>query len=247
MKDGENEQETLSLRQFQTLLCERIRFHRSTSRTCGSPVAFLANNQSLNLGIGDDAAVVRSSPRKDTVVTADLLVEDIDFRRNTAPAYLLGHKALAVSLSDIAAMGARPRWSLVSIGVPDDVWQSEFANDFYEGLLHLAGQYDVQLIGGDTSRTPEQIVIDSIVVGECAIDRAIKRSGAKPGDQIFVTGSLGGAAGGLRLIERGAHLADQNFSANETQAFDHLLLRHFDRNHASVGELCWARNNWPPR
>src|ERR1044072_4891594 len=85
-------------------------------------------------GIGDDAAVIRSSAEKEIVITTDLLIEDIDFRRTTAPALLLGHKALAVSLSDIAAMGARPRWSLISIGVPDDVWQTAFVDQFYEGF-----------------------------------------------------------------------------------------------------------------
>ena len=184
------------------------------------------NLQSVAVGIGDDAAVVRTVGGKETVITTDMLVENIDFRRHTSPAKLLGHKALAVSLSDIAAMGARPRWSLVSIGVPDDLWPSEFANNFYEGLLQLAAQYDVQLIGGDTSRTPEHVVIDSIVVGECAADSAIKRSGAGPGDLVFVTGSLGGSAAGFRLIERGAHLADQHLGANETQILDQLLLRH---------------------
>jgi thiamine-monophosphate kinase len=183
-------------------------------------------NQSLLVGIGDDAAVLRATANRDTVVAADLLVEDVDFRRTTVPAFFLGHKALAVSLSDIAAMGARPRWSLVSLGLPEDVWQSEFTNKFYEGLFELAGNYDVQLIGGDTSRAPERIVIDSIVVGECARDSAVKRSGAAPGDRIFVTGSLGGSAAGLRLIERGAHLAEQSLGTNETQVLDQLLLRH---------------------
>ncbi|MEN3326704.1 MAG: thiamine-monophosphate kinase [Acidobacteriota bacterium] len=175
--------------------------------------------------IGDDAAVFHSAAGKDTVVTADLLIEDIDFRRTTAPPTLLGHKALAVSISDIAAMGARPRWCLISIGVPEEVWQTEFIDQFYEGLATLANRYDVKLIGGDTSRTTEKIVIDSIVIGECIAGQAVKRAGARPGDQIFVTGSLGGAAAGLRLIERGAHLAEQNFADEDSQKIDHVLLR----------------------
>ena len=176
-------------------------------------------------GIGDDCAVLRGTQGNEIVITTDLLVEDIDFRRTTAPALLLGHKALAVSLSDIAAMGARPRWSLISIGVPEDVWQTYFVDQFYEGFASLAHKYDVQLIGGDTSRTPEKLVIDSIVLGECRAEQSVKRAGAQPGDQIFVTGSLGGAAAGLRLIERGAHLAEQNFADEDSQKIDHVLLR----------------------
>jgi len=184
-----------------------------------------ASGHSLVAGIGDDAAVLRSTPGKETVITADLLVEDIDFRRTTTPPYLLGHKALAVSLSDIAAMGARPLWSMVSIGVPEDVWQTDFAERLYDGLLDLASRYGVQLIGGDTSRTNERIVIDSIVSGECSAGMAVMRSGAQAGDQVFVTGSLGAAAAGLRLIERGAHLAEQNLADEDSQKLDHILLR----------------------
>ena len=182
-------------------------------------------SQSLIAGIGDDAAVVRGTAGKEIIITADLLVEDIDFRRTTTPPYLLGHKALAVSLSDIAAMGARPLWSLISIGVPDDIWQTDFVDRLYDGLFDLASRYGVQLIGGDTSRTPENIVIDSIVAGECAAGMSIKRAGARAGDQIFVTGSLGAAAAGFRLIERGAHLADQNLADEDSQKLDHVLLR----------------------
>ena len=184
-----------------------------------------AAGHSLVAGIGDDAAVLRSTPGKETVLTADLLVEDIDFRRTTTPPYLLGHKALAVSLSDIAAMGARPLWSMVSIGVPEDVWGTDFVERLYDGLLDLASRYGVQLIGGDTSRTNERIVIDSIVSGECAAKMAVMRSGAQVGDQVFVTGSLGAAAAGLRLIERGAHLAEQNLADDDSQKLDHILLR----------------------
>lgn len=180
---------------------------------------------SLIAGIGDDAAVLRSTHGKETVITADLLVEDIDFRRTTMPPYLLGHKALAVSLSDIAAMGARPLWSMVSIGIPEEIWQTDFVERLYDGLLDLANHFGVQLIGGDTSRTNERVVIDSIVSGECNAGMAVLRSGAQAGDHIFVTGSLGAAAAGLRLIERGAHLAEQNLADEDSQKLDHVLLR----------------------
>src|SRR5215207_1235521 len=139
-----------------------------------------SSNQSIVAGIGDDAAVFRTTSGKETVVTTDLLVEDIDFRRTTTPPFLLGHKALAVSLSDIAAMGSRPLWSMISIGVPDDVWQTEFVERLYDGLLDLANRYGVQLIGGDTSRTTESILIDSIVAGECGAGMSVMRSGASP-------------------------------------------------------------------
>jgi thiamine-monophosphate kinase len=182
-------------------------------------------SQSAVTGIGDDAAVFRSNSNKETVVSTDLLVEDIDFRRTTTPPYLLGHKALAVSLSDLAAMGSRPLWCLISIGVPEDVWQTDFVDRLYDGWLDLANRYGVQLIGGDTSRAHEHIVIDSIAIGECTAGMAVKRSGAQPGDQIFVTGSLGAAAAGLRLIERGAHLAEQNLADEDSQKLDHVLLR----------------------
>src|ERR1044072_1107668 len=184
-----------------------------------------ASGHSLVAGIGDDAAVLRSTPGKETVITADLLVEDIDFRRTTTPPFLLGHKALAVSLSDIAAMGARPLWSMVSIGVPEEVWETDFVERLYDGLLNLASRYGVQLIGGDTSRTNERVVIDSIVSGECAAGMAVMRSKASVGDQVFVTGSLGAAAAGLRLIERGAHLAEQNLADDDSEKLDHILLR----------------------
>ncbi len=180
---------------------------------------------SIVTGIGDDAAVFRSNSGKETIVSVDLLIEDIDFRRTTTPPYLLGHKALAVSLSDLAAMGSRPLMALVSIGLPEDVWQTDFVDRMYDGWLELANRYGVQLIGGDTSRAHEHIVIDSIAIGECSPGMAVKRTGASPGDQIFVTGSLGAAAAGLRLIERGAHLAEQNLGDEDSQKLDHVLLR----------------------
>jgi thiamine-monophosphate kinase len=177
-------------------------------------------------GIGDDAAVLKSLTGTDVVVSTDLLVEGIDFRRDTIRPNQLGHKALAVSLSDIAAMGARPRWTLLSIGVPKDVWQSSFIDSFYDGVFQIADRFGLKLIGGDVSRTPEKIVINSIALGECLLEREVFRSGAKPGDQIYVTGFLGDAAAGLRLIERGARLRDDNSTPTDGNPIEHLLLRH---------------------
>jgi thiamine-monophosphate kinase len=161
------------------------------------------HHSALLQGIGDDAAVIRRRGGPDTVITTDLLVEGIDFRLESAwtSPRDLGHRALAVSLSDVAAMGARPRFCLLSIGVPRALWRGRFLEEFYRGVRSLAARHGVQIIGGDTSRTPERVVIDSIVVGEVRRGRAVLRSGARAGDRIFVTGALGGAAAGLRILE----------------------------------------------
>lgn len=163
----------------------------------------------LITGIGDDASVITQLAGRAVVVTTDLLAEGIDFYRDATPPRLLGHKALAVSLSDIAAMGARPLWSLVSIGLPDDVWNDTFKDEFFDGYLTLADEYGVALAGGDVSRTVDQIVIDSILLGEVNSGAAVLRSTARPGDQIYVTGALGGSAAGLKLIEMGARISRQ--------------------------------------
>src|SRR5712671_7409090 len=105
----------------------------------------------LITGIGDDAAVVSELANRDLIITTDLLIEGVDFYRDTAPAHILGHKALAVSLSDIAAMGARPFWSLLSIGMPTATWQDQFKEELFAGYLELADHFGVTLTGGDIS------------------------------------------------------------------------------------------------
>ena len=208
---------------------EKLR--RRVEEGTGSASASIPHPSSLVRGIGDDAAVFRSMAGNDVVVSTDLLVEDVDFRRDTTRPDLLGHKALAVSLSDVAAMGARPFWALLSIGVPETVWNSEFLESFYSGFFELANRYAITLVGGDVSRTPDKIVIDSILIGETAKTGAVFRSGAAPGDQIFVTGFLGDAAAGLRLIERGARLpsrTDQSAQANP-EAVEHHQLEYLLR------------------
>lgn len=160
--------------------------------------------------IGDDGAVIRQNSANDLVVTTDLLVEDVDFRREWFVPRLLGGKALAVSLSDAAAMGAKPLWSVTSIGLPKDVWQTDFVERFYEGWNETALKFGVTLVGGDISQTPDKIVVDSTVFGDVPHERAVTRSGAQNGDFIYVTGSLGGASGGLDLLESGLRFDAEN-------------------------------------
>jgi len=162
--------------------------------------------------VGDDCAVVPKNRASDLLITSDLLVENVDFRLEWATPEQIGHKALAVSLSDIAAMGGTPTFGLVSIGVPQELWDSGFPDGFYQGWHELAARFDVEMIGGDTSKSPDRVVIDSIVLGDVPVGRAILRSGARPGDAIYVSGSLGGAAGGLTLLENGKSLSDSTGS-----------------------------------
>src|SRR5919112_810939 len=182
---------------------ERVRRREEARLESHTHSSLITRHSSLLKGIGDDAAVLRQRAGLDTVVTADLLVEDVDFRLGSGGSSPrdLGHKALAVSLSDVAAMGARPRFCLLSVGVPRSRWRGRFLEEFYAGGRSRAEAHGVLIVGGDTSRTPERVVVDSIVLGEVRSGRAVLRSGARAGDQIFVTGSLGGAAAGLRILE----------------------------------------------
>ncbi len=172
--------------------------------------------------VGDDCAVLPKDAETDMVVTADMLVEEIDFRLDWTTPEFLGHKTLTVSLSDIAAMGATPKWALLSIGIPTALWKTEFLDHFYSGYHSHARRADLELVGGDISRSPDKLVIDSIVVGEVPKGRAIPRSGAKIGDAIVVTFRVGGSAGGLRLLESGRRLADQLESWEENLLLAHL-------------------------
>ena len=141
------------------------------------------------LGVGDDAALVRVEPGMELAVSTDLLVEETHFRAGADPRKL-GHKALAVNLSDLAAMGATPRWATLALAIPsaDEAWLEAFAG----GLFALADRYDVELIGGDTTRGPRSICI--AILGEVPAGQALLRAGARSGDDIWVSGELGAAA-----------------------------------------------------
>lgn len=150
----------------------------------------------VRLGIGDDAALLAPPPGQALVATTDLLVSGVHFLPDADPA-ALGHKALAVSLSDLAAMGAAPAWLLLNLALPvvDEDWLARFC----KGLFALAERYGVQLVGGDTSRAP-QVTIAIVAHGFVPEGQALTRADAKPGDRIFVTGTLGDA--GLALRQR---------------------------------------------
>jgi thiamine-monophosphate kinase len=158
----------------------------------------------LSLGIGDDAAIVTPTRGTDLVLTTDLSIEGVHFRLDLHPARSVGHRALARALSDLAAMGARPRFALVSLSLPRTMRRS-WINAFYDGLGALARSVGVTLIGGDTAMTGSAgVTCDVVAVGEARHNRALRRSRAQPGDCIYVTGRLGLSALGLALLTSGA-------------------------------------------
>jgi thiamine-monophosphate kinase len=159
------------------------------------------------LGVGDDAALVGVRRGHDLVVSTDMLVAGRHFFRD-ADARMLGHKALAVNLSDLAAMGATPRWATLALALPaaDIHWVREFSR----GFMALARRFDVDLIGGDTTRGPLNICVQ--IMGEAPHGKALRRDGARNGDDIWVSGNLGDAALALAAMKRRIKLTPAEFA-----------------------------------
>ncbi|MCU0240988.1 MAG: thiamine-phosphate kinase, partial [Vicinamibacteria bacterium] len=153
------------------------------------------------LGIGDDAAAVETTPL--TLITTDCLVEKVHFRLDWTPPALLGRKALSINLSDIAAMGGIPRYATISLCLRNET-QLAFIDGFYDGLLARAAEVGVAIVGGNVAATEGPLTIDITLLGMG--DRLLRRGGAQPGDHIVVTGRLGAASAGLRLLKEGARL-----------------------------------------
>ena len=152
------------------------------------------------VGIGDDAAAVRWGGET-LLLTTDTLLEGVHFRRSTATLRDIGAKAIAVNVSDIAAMGGEPRYALLALALPPSLAVAE-VDELYAGFLDMARQHGVTLVGGDTCAAPGGVVLSVTLVGRVT-GAPLRRSGARPGDAILVTGTLGASAAGLAVLERG--------------------------------------------
>ncbi len=167
------------------------------------------------MGIGDDCAIIHANDEEDYIITTDLLMEDVHFLRHSISPFQLGYKSLAVNLSDIAAMGGTPVASFLSFAIPKDL-DVEYLDQFMEGYHELSKKYNTALLGGDTTKSLKHLAINVAVIGKCLKGKARKRSDAKVGDVICVTGNLGDSAGGLQYLLDGI-TSDRN---------EYLIHRH---------------------
>ena len=170
------------------------------------------------VGIGDDAAIVEPERNRAEVLTVDAIVEGVHFDRAFVPPDAIGHRALAVNLSDLAAMGAAPRLALLSMALPSTLPLADF-DGIVSGFTSLAAQHRLQVIGGNLTRSPGPLVIDVTLVGTVKRRQALTRGGAKPGDDLYVSGAIGAAAAGLRLLRRvvGHQSSGASLSAQSTE------------------------------
>jgi len=160
------------------------------------------------LGVGDDAALLKVGDGMELAVSTDMLVSGIHFFPDADP-MLLGHKTLAVNLSDLAAMGATPRWATLALSLPEvkESWLEKFSHGFFS----LAQQFDVELVGGDTTRGPLNLCVN--IMGEVPTGKALRRDGAKVADDIWVSGTVGEAALALAHLQNTIKLQDDIFAA----------------------------------
>lgn len=194
----------------------------------------IKNSPSVVSGIGDDTAVLKYTRDKYQLFTCDMLIEGTDFFPDTA-AQDIGHKAIACSLSDIAAMGGKPKYALVSLGFPARQ-AKEFISGFYKGAVALAGKFKTDIVGGDLSSS-EKIIVDVSMIGEVLKKNLALRSGAKTNDILFVSGKLGGSIYGrhLRFTPR---LKESAYLVNNYDV--HAMLDISDGLSLDLSRLCRA-------
>jgi thiamine-monophosphate kinase len=160
-----------------------------------------ANKKDVILGIGDDTAVIQISPDKWLLATCDIQIEDIHFRLKHITPYQLGRRAIAVNLSDIASMGGKPTYALVSMGLPSNTGVEQF-DEIFRGMGEEMGKYSAFIVGGNLAHSSEKLVLDVFLLGEVSPENILLRNGAQPGDRIFVTGQLGASAAGYHVLEK---------------------------------------------
>lgn len=162
----------------------------------------ISDPSSVVVGIGDDAAVLLPTPRQLQLLTTDMLVEGVHFDLKTTTPWQLGYKAIAVNLSDIAAMGGNPKHAVISLALPKTI-PLEFVENLYQGMKEICHEFKVNIVGGDTVSSPQGLIINVAVTGEVEPTNLVRRAGANPGDLVIVTGTLGNSGAGLALLQRG--------------------------------------------
>ncbi len=201
----------------------------------------------VRLGIGDDCAILRPPAGHELLVTTDFSLEGRHFRRDTHPAAAIGHRALARGLSDIAAMGGKPLAAFLSLAIPRSLAaNTAWIDAFLNGLLTLAAAHNVPLAGGDTSESPnDALLADIVLLGSAPRGRALRRSGACPGDLLYVTGALGGSSAELQTLlanpstTPGApHLAPEMWAATALGEHPHL----YPQPRLAVGQALLRRH-----
>lgn len=173
----------------------------------------------IKIGIGDDCAVYSGLAGKYQLISTDALIENVHFKLSNTQPELLGRKALSVNISDIAAMGGTPHLALVTLGIPKTL-PVEFLDELYKGINEVCHEHKIEIAGGDTTASPRHLLINITIVGEVSKNQLATRSGARPGDKIFVTGNPGESALGLKLLKspRRQWKGDKKFQKKMIQA-----------------------------
>lgn len=175
------------------------------------------DHKDLIIGIGDDTAVIRIDEHRALLITCDIQIEDQHFRLNNISHYQLGRRAIAVNLSDIAAMGGKPTFALVSLGFPKSFTLANF-DDLFRGMKDQLAEFSAHIIGGNLSNTEKGLIIDITLIGEISPNQVMTRSGAKPGNRIFVTGYPGESGAGFYMLKK--------YGRDYPRQFDDFVQKH---------------------